>query len=260
MFRQISLSSWSLHGLLGSGRLDLRDLPAEAVAHGIPVLELCHFHISAKEATDLASLRAAFDRAGAVLFSLLLDFADIAAPDPAARDTDIVQLQQWINIASDLGARRVRVIAGKQPPTPDALDRSIDALARLSRHAAACGVAVSTENFHATALAPVHLLDILHRCHEPLGLCVDFGNAPADRPRKYQVLNDLMPHAVSIHCKPDFDAAGDIDHDDLARCLRLADGHGFHGPISLINTHRDDEWSRLDALREAVLHVAESPR
>jgi sugar phosphate isomerase/epimerase len=254
MLWRLSLSSWSLHHHLAKGLMDLHDLPHQARSHGIHTVELCHFHIVDQSDDALRALRRSFEDAGAELFGLLLDFGDIASPDEAGRNADVAQLRRWIDIASRLGAARVRVDAGRQPPTPEAVARSGDALAILAEHAATVGVAVSTENFHETAREAQPLLHILDHCNGRVGLCVDFGNA--DGPDKYATLAALMPRAVSIHCKPRFDEQGRVDRDDLARCLTLAQQHHFAGPMSLINTHRDDEWKHLDLLRAELLTFA----
>src|SRR5581483_4966885 len=141
----IGISSWSLHRRLGiswphtpandlatrsestwgPGELALLDLPGEIAARGIRHLHLCHFHLASREPDYLREVRAAIEKAGVTLEALLIDDGDIAQPDEAVRRRDIDWIACWIVTAAALGARKARVVAGKQMPTPEALARSI---------------------------------------------------------------------------------------------------------------------------------------
>ena len=248
--RRCAVSSWSVDGLLQTG-VPLLDLPAHLRHHGFSAVELCHFHLPTTDAAYLQALRDQLAAARVELYSVLLDAGDIVSPDPAQRAADMAFTQQWIGIAAALGAHRVRIAAGQQPPTPEVIQRSAAQLHSLAQDAAASGVAVSTENWRTTAQEPEALLAILAACPSPIGVCVDTGNAEATRD-KYQTLRQLVPHATSVHFKARSTSAGRIDHDDVQQCLALLDAVAFDGVITLIYEQKHHEWDGLRQLRNAL--------
>ena len=143
--RRVSVSTWSLHPLLGTcapgrpgdpdarmmgdnpGTLDLLDVPAALKEHGVETMELCHFHVPTRDPAYLAELRARREAAGVELWSLLIDDGDIN--DPEQGDRDRAWTLGWIDTAAALGARCVRVIGGKQEPTPATMNAIADLMA-----------------------------------------------------------------------------------------------------------------------------------
>jgi sugar phosphate isomerase/epimerase len=248
-----AVSSWSLDGLLRAG-LPLLELPEQLRAHGLSVLELCHFHLPATDPAYLQALRGRLEEAGVELFSILIDAGDIVAPDPAQQSADVAFVKDWIDRAGALGARRVRVDAGRQPPTPEVVRRSAGQLRELAAYAAGHGVAVSTENWHETSLESEPLLQILALCEGRVGLCADTGNAEATAD-KYATLRQLLPHASSVHLKPRYTPLGAVEQDDLRRCLELLREAAFDGIITLIYDRKQHEWEGLAHIRQAVEDV-----
>jgi sugar phosphate isomerase/epimerase len=251
---RFAVSSWSLDGLLQSG-IPLLDLPAQVSQHGITTMELCHFHLPTTDPAYLRTLRDRLQAAAIDLFSILIDAGDIAAADSAQRTADYALIQHWIAVAAALGAERVRIDAGRQVPTPEVIKRSAQQLRAFAQTAASAGLAVSTENWHATSQDPTALLTILDQCAGTVGLCVDTGNAEAT-PDKYQTLAQLLPRATSIHFKAQYTAAGDIEQGDLQRCLQLIQQAAFDGVITLIYDRKQEEWAGIDRLRAALRPLA----
>jgi sugar phosphate isomerase/epimerase len=248
--RRFAVSSWSLDGLI-TGGLPLAELPAQLAAHGIGVLELCHFHLPSTRPEDLEQLRAALAAAGVELYSLLIDAGDLTAPDPERRAADREFIRHWIGVAAELGAQQVRIDAGLQPPTPAVVEQSAQGLAALAREAAGRGLRAITENWHATSQDPAALLEILDRCQGLVGLCADTGNAEASAD-KYATLAQILPRASSVHFKARTDDAGAYDLGDLRRCIELIDEARFGGVITLIYGGKRDEWAEIERLREAL--------
>ncbi len=248
--RRCAVSSWSVDGLLQTG-VPLLDLPAHLRHHGFSAVELCHFHLPSTDAAYLQALRDQLAAAQVELYSMLIDAGDIVTPDPAQRAADIAFTQQWIGIAAALGAHRVRIAAGQQPPTPEVIQRRAAQLHSLAQYAASWGVAVSTENWRTTAQEPDALLAILAACPSPIGVCVDTGNAEATRD-KYQTVRQLVPRATSVHFKARYTSAGEIDHDDVQQCLALLHAVAFDGVITLIYDRKHHEWDGIRQLRTAL--------
>lgn len=145
MTPEFAVSTWSLHRTIGlnwwegpgraqswgPGRIAMLDLPAALKAHGYGAMHLCHFHIESRARGWLEEFSAALDAADVTLSMLLIDDGDISDPVNARRDAEWIG--GWIETAATLGARSARIIAGKQPPSPQTLETSAAALSGLTR-------------------------------------------------------------------------------------------------------------------------------
>lgn len=233
----------------------LLDIPAQAAAHGISRLEICHFHFPSTDPGYLQDLRGALDDVGVKFFTLLVDTGDLTHPDRARRDADETMIAGWLDVAAQCGAERARVIAGDAAPEPDgmALAISAAALGRLARRASEGGVRVVTENWHTLLDRPAEVLALLEELEGQVGLMLDFGNWKGER--KYDDLPQIAPYASSTHCKANYPAAGQIDLADFTRCLDICRDAGFAGPHSLIfdgPLTDGGEWASLDEMQEIV--------
>ncbi len=253
--RRLAISTWTLHGQL-QGDLALLDLPAQIAQRGIQALEICHFHLPSTTPTYLAELRQACQAAGVETYSILIDTGDITAPDPQQRAADLQTIRSWIDVAAELGAGRVRIVAGMQAPTPEVIQRSVDNLRDLVEYAEQRGVKTITENWHATGLDPQALLAILDRCEGRVGLCADIGNA--EGPDKYATLEQLLPRASSIHFKARYTPDAQIEATDFARCLELITATDFQGIVTVIYGDTDREWAAVEQLVQALQPLVRS--
>lgn len=262
---RLSVSSWSLNRTLGSppfygagddvlpaansNGLPLLDLPARIAQFGIGTMELCHFHLPAREEHYLAQLRGAIEDAGIELWSLLIDDGDITHPQNSERDLN--WMAGWIDVAARLGAKNARVIAGKSEPSDEAMQRSLAGLRRLAERAEAQGVRLLIENWFALLARPEQVVWLLDELQGRVGLNADFGNW--NGPTKYDDLAQILPRAEGCHTKCRFTAPREMDKDDFVRCLDLARDAGFSGPHTLIyDGPDDDEWAHLTMEREVV--------
>ena len=236
--------------MLRSG-LPVEALPGQLAEHNIPLLELCHFHLASREPTYLQAIRAALQSAGVELFTLLIDTGDLAEPDPDRRRAEMELIAGWLPVAGQLGARRVRISAGRQPPTAQAIAHSAAGLGELQAEATRLGLVAVTENWQTTSEPPDALLEILARCQGQVGLCADTGNAEATAD-KYATLARLLPHASSVHFKARYTAQGHVEPEDARRCADLMREAGFDGPITLIYDRKVDEWMGVNRLRAAL--------
>ena len=147
---RIAVSTWSLHRLLGvtyphdltttdigeehqaygEGEESLLGLPSVLANHGYHRLEIVSFHLRSRDPVYLGELRDQLRISNVKLQTLLIDAGDISHPEHGERDT--AWIASWIEVANELGAEHARIIAGKQKPTRDALDRSVRALNALA--------------------------------------------------------------------------------------------------------------------------------
>lgn len=265
--RRISVSTWALHGLIGTvapGRpgdpdarmmqplelekpLPLLEVPGELAKRGYRTMELCHFHVPTTDPSYLREFRAAREAAGVELWNLLADDGDIVHPEHGDQDREWVL--GWIDVASELGAKCIRVIGGKQPPTEENLERSREQLLHLMIDGYTRGVRVMTENWFQTLSSPETVDTVLGPTNGSLGLCFDFGNWSGDD--KYEKLSAIARYAESSHAKCHF-VDGQPDTADYNRCLEILKAADYAGPFTLVHGEPGRIWEGLDIQRDLV--------
>jgi len=271
MNRRLSVSSWSVHGLLGNlpitgpsdlpnhtatSGLPLLELPRAIAERGIHTLEICHFHLTSTSDSAVSELRNSLEDSHVELWSLLIDAGNLNGPD-AARD--MAWIENWIGVAGKLGARNARVIAGQSAPTPENLGVSVAALKHLAKVADANGTHLMTENWFDTLSTPDAVHKIFSQLEGAMDLCLDFGNwdGHAD---KYADLASIARYATSCHARADFFAPHQLDEEDFRRCLQLAVDADFHGPFTLIPAgNKGDEWQSIEEAAQVARPFCEPP-
>ena len=257
MSARLSVSTWSLHPVLGnppfwgvgeqpcgetSGGISLLELLPRIAEFGIGTLEVTHFHLPSLEAAYLKDLRVKLDQSGLELWSFLIDDGDVTGPDAERDEAWIASL---LPVAQQLGARCVRVIAGKAQPAPEALARSRAALERLAGAAAGCDLRLLTENWFDLLSTPDAVRTVLDGTGAELNF--DFGNWSG--PNKYEALREIAPLAVGSHAKAHFEDDV-IDAADFEQCLQLLKNADFGGPYSLVCDGAADRWRGLADMKQ----------
>ena len=269
---RLSVSSWSLNNTLGKpafhgvehsvgknwkipsethnqGELSLLELPQALANFGIHTLEITHFHLPSIDNAYLKELKSALDDANVELFSLLIDDGDITHPEHHQRD--VAWMLNCLDIAASLGSQCARVIAGKQSPTSEVLNLSINNLKILAEKANDLGLNLMTENWFNTASTPESLLQIIESLDGQLDLCLDFGNW--EGVSKYSAFEKIAPYAKSCHAKAFFEN-GTINSADYKKCLDIVHTVNFSGPHTLIfeSPKPKNEWDGLAIEKEIV--------
>lgn len=265
---RIAVSTWSLHRLLGTtyphdtatdavgpeqetygeGEESLLGLPSTLANHGYHRLEIVSFHLRSRDPVYLGELRDQLKINDVRLQTLLIDAGDITHPEYGLRDQKWIA--GWIEVANELGAEHARIIAGKQKPTRDALDRSVKALAALAE-ANAGGTRLVTENWFDLLAEPAHVHYLLDRLDGRVGLLADFGNWGGES--KYSDLRSIFGRAELCHAKAGF-MHGEMDEADYGACVTLAEEAGYKGPYTLIfDSDIPGEWQGLARERDFIL-------
>jgi sugar phosphate isomerase/epimerase len=265
---RIAVSTWSLHRLLGTvyphdlatpeigpetltygaGDESLLGLPSVLANHGYHRLEIVSFHLRSRDPIYLGELRDQLRVSNVRLQTLLIDAGDISHPEHGARDQ--AWIAGWIEIANELGAENARIIAGKQKPTRDALDRSVKALSALADGNAGSPVRLVTENWFDLLSEPAHVHYVLDKLEGRVGLLGDFGNWGGTS--KYADLKSIFSRAELCHAKASF-IDGDLDEADYGACVTLAEEAGYKGPYTLIfDSEIPGEWHGLATERDFI--------
>jgi sugar phosphate isomerase/epimerase len=231
--------------------LTLLELPAEAARQGYEAIEVCHFHFPSTEPAYLEQLRGSFTAAGVSFDTLLLDYGDVTSTDEARLDADTALIREWIKIASQAGAKQIRIIAGDAEPTDDAaIRRSAATLKELGDYAAELGVRVITENFRRMTSTGESCTKLLKQAGERLGIITDFGNFKSEA--KYAEIASIVPRSVSVHAKAHYDSNGYPDEPEFRQCLDAVREAKFNGAMVLIYDGPGDMWAGLNRIKSIV--------
>ncbi|MEK3887201.1 sugar phosphate isomerase/epimerase family protein [Bacillus sp. FSL K6-3431] len=268
----LSISTWSLHRNLGPLRwtvwddaekkqvveikaqpetIKLKDLPETLASKGFNALEICHFHFQRTDSDYLNEISQACKHANITLHTLLLDYGDISNDDEVRRNKDLEFIKEWIFIAAEVGAQRIRVIAGdSDPEDQQALERSAQHLQELAIYAEKQGVRIVMENFRSLTSNSNNCIHLLHNSHESIRMITDFGNFNGKN--KYEELAAILPYSESVHAKANFDSNGLPDAVEFQKCLDLLANFNYEGSITLIYDGPGDMWEGIDRVKKIV--------
>jgi sugar phosphate isomerase/epimerase len=231
----------------GGGGLSLLDLPAELGRRGYRSVQLCHFYLSSRRTSYLTEVRTAFGEAGVEIECLLIDDGDLTHPTDGAEQA--AWISTWIEAAEHLGAPRVRVPAGKQPPSTDTLQLSAGRLNQLAHEHPE--VRLVTENWHALLPDAASVNTLLDLASDRIGFLIDLGNWTG--PDKYDELAAVARRAETCQAKAATDAAGAINEHDFRSSLAVLRKASYTGPLAMVYTGADDdEWTKLDEVYSIV--------
>ena len=225
----------------------LLQLPSQLNNFGINTIEICHFHLAARDDKYLAQLRANLTENNIEVWSLLVDDGDMSSVENGARDVEWIA--SWFSVAQKLGAKNVRVSGGKTVGE-SAISRSVSAFRVLNARAKSHNLRVMTENWQQLLSRPREVLELFTQLDGEVGLCLDFGNWSGQT--KYDDLEKIAHLAESCHAKAHFFDDETIDTEDYGRCLDILRAADFSGPFTLINGTRGDEWRGLEMEKEIV--------
>jgi sugar phosphate isomerase/epimerase len=161
---------------------------------------------------------------------------DFGRADPTMRQSEVVKVKQWIEVAERLGAPLVRVFAGYPEGGPvqsgARWPAMIDCLRDVAAFAGHAGLRLGLENHNHAAFTPTaaEFLRVLEEVHSPsLAPLLDTGNYTDGWPS----LEKTLGLAVHVHAKFWKVAADGSDPSvDYARILPALRVAGYTGWVS----------------------------
>ena len=161
---------------------------------------------------------------------------DFCKPDPAALKKEIESVKQWIENASLIGAKTIRIFAGtvaKGDTEEKAIPRCVEAIQEACDHAGKYGIYLALENHGGVTDRPEQILAIVKAVkHDWFGVNLDTGNFHGDDP--YADLAQLAPYAVVVQYKTEIARKGGKKEDaDAKRVLDILRAVNYRGYFAL---------------------------
>lgn len=295
MQNQLCVSSYSLRQHLGPIRVMMRGADGQKTPFlweqpqtmsllefplqvreklGIDAVEICQFHLPERTPEYLGQLKRALDDAGVRLINMPIDVGNISDANPAYREEDLAEIEQWMRAAAELGAAMVRVNASAPMAgvAPAPLEVTIDSYRRLAGVAAPLGLQLLIENHGGITADPAVIVAIVKAVgSDKLKTLVDIGNfepllsmqmaimqgqqpPEVDATPVYGALAQIAPYAGLVHAKThDFDEHGQPRHLDVVRALRVVRDAGYTGTISIeYEGNSGDAWENTRRTKALV--------
>jgi sugar phosphate isomerase/epimerase len=161
---------------------------------------------------------------------------DFCKTDPAELRKQIDSTKQWIENASWIGAKTIRIFAGsvaKGDSEDKALPRCVEAIEEVCQYAGKFGIYLALENHGGITAAPEQMLRIVTAVKSPwFGVNLDTGNFQTLDP--YADLAKIAPYAVVVQLKTEVHPKGKPKEDaDLKRLLDILRAVNYRGYVAL---------------------------
>jgi len=273
---KLSLAEWSLHRALKAGKLDHLDFAAKAKNDfGIDAVEYVNgffggkkmnFKEAAKDQSYLNALLKRSKDAGVYNHLIMVDDeGSLALPDDKERFQAVDNHKKWIEAASFLGCRTVRVNLHGAGSSDAKKTASVDSLSRLCEFAAPVNINVVVENHGSDSSKGFWLADVMKQVNKPnVGTLPDFGNFCISHPwgttqdgckdeyDRYKGISEMLPFAKGVSAKTyDFNSAGEQPLMDYKRLMSIVKDSAFKGYIGIEfegNTQDEEDGIRKTKL------------
>ncbi len=178
----VSIASYSFHGLLREGKIDLFGyLESCRYRYGLQSADIWNGMLPGIEEDYLRKVRDALDERELVLANLCVDGPHIWADDPGEREKNYRDARAYLRAAGFLGAKTIRIDAGGEGDafTDEQFDLIVRRYQEYAQFAYDNGFKVGPENHWGPEVVPANMKRICEAVDHPgFGVLLHFrGNA-----------------------------------------------------------------------------------
>jgi sugar phosphate isomerase/epimerase len=161
---------------------------------------------------------------------------NFCTPNPSKLREEIQSVKNWVEHASRLGAKTIRIFAGpvdKGDTEEKARARCVEAIQETCDYAGKYGVILALENHGGIVTTIDQMLAVVQAVkHEWFGVNWDSGNFVSADP--YADLTRLAPYAVTVQIKTEIHRTGQKkDEADLKRLIGILRTANYRGYVAL---------------------------
>ena len=252
----LSLASYSFHGLLEAGRIDVfHYLTATKYRYRIRHADIWSGFFPTTDEAYVAKVRMALEENDMILANLCVDGAHVWEPDEGARTANAARAADFIRIGEALGAKTIRIDTGGQEAawSEEAFETIVRQYRTWARRAGEMGYRIGPENHWGATQRPANLLRLAAAVDHPaFGILFHFGNV---RDMEVEEGNRLLvPFAMHTHvpadyattCGPLFQQLMDAGYEGTFSCEHHSGRHEFE----------QVEW-QLGAIRRSLAMLSD---
>lgn len=168
---------------------------------------------------------------------------DFCTPDAAKLRRDVDHVKKWVEHASRLGAKTIRIFAGnvaKGDTLEKAQARCVETIQEACDYAGQYGIYLALENHGGITSTLDQILAIVTAVkHDWFGVNLDTGNFHTPDP--YSDIAKLAPYAVVVQIKTEIHRTGmEKEGADLSRLLDILRAVGYRGYVALEYEAKED--------------------
>ena len=223
-------SAFSYGKLLSSGQMTLEEFIQKAVELRLQAVDLTTYYLKSTDPAYLNNLRhLAYQNA--VVISGVSCGVRMVDPNPEKRAGSLSEIGKWVDVTEQLGASRLRVMAGRVPngtTVQQAIDWVVETMKGATDYSGLKGITLAMENQAGASESADLCLEVMHRVNSPYaGLNLDVTHfVPTPAQDAYAQIGSCIPYAATTHIGNEFDDRTPID---LDRVWQLFAERGFKG-------------------------------
>ena len=252
---KISVAEYSLHRLIGSGKLDPRDFgPFCKENFDVDAVEywMGPFNDKANDRKYMDEMHNKCVDAGVKQLLIMVDLpggkGDLGNADDQQRQEAVEAHYPWVEAAQRMGCHSIRVNARSSGSREEQAKLAADGLRKLSEFAADHKVNVIVENHGGLSSDGAWLAGVIKQVGlSNCGTLPDFGNFHVQGGQwydRYQGVEELMPFAKAVSAKShEFDASGNESKTDYLKMMKIVVAAGYRGYVGI-------EWEGSDPKSE----------
>jgi len=200
----------SFFSSFSAGTMKLDEWFSTAAGMGLQYVDLSSMHISMHTPVNLHNIKNAMENAGVEL-CMVCTYPDFSHPDAVQRERELIYLKHDIAVASQLGAKFIRILAGQKhekTSRKDGINWVVDGFLNAEPVAEKLGVTLVFENHskpgawhfpdfsHPTDI----FLEIVHRIKNTgIGINFDTINTELDQNDSLKVLREIIGMVRTVH-------------------------------------------------------------
>jgi sugar phosphate isomerase/epimerase len=179
-------------------------------------------------------------------------------PPGDARDKQLANMKQWIDVSAEIGSPAIRIFAGSTPKGTDEAEArkwAVECINISLEHAAKRGVFLALENHGGIVATAEGMLSIIKEIkHDWFGVNLDSGNFHTPDP--YGDLEKIAPYAVTAQIKCEMSPLGGKKQDaDYARIVEIMRKAKYRGFITLEYEAAEEPMTAIPKHLEAIRKV-----
>jgi L-ribulose-5-phosphate 3-epimerase len=235
-----ALVAYSFRNELQRGTMTYEDLVRFCAEHELDGLDATVYWLKATSNDVLLPIKRTAYQMGVDLYSISVR-SEMTRATSAERAKELEGVRGWIDVASTLGARHIRVFGGNIPKgatEEQAAAWVIEVLKPASEYAEHRGIILGLENHGGITDKAETIIHIVKSVNSPwVGINLDTGNFKTDALRQIQM---CLPHAVNVQVKaaiigPD----GKRQPSDWDQIVKMVAASGYRGYLALEYEERE---------------------